>query len=339
MEPKETTEPTMPAPPHDRRDGPNDLAERLDAWVSEGLITRAAADAITAFESGRRSTPSGPGVTPVAEGLAYLGGALAIAAGGTVIGGEWSELSTGVRIAVPAVLWVVTLVVGWRLRTSDAPALVRLSQVLWLLSAPALAWAVELAADEALDVGWAFEASGMVTALAAAALYLARPSTLQQIAVVFGLILTAVAFTQDSATAAGLAVWVLGAVWIALGSRGLLVDRGTSLTIASLLVVSGALTVAIANEDVGAWLAVASSSGLIATGVWQRHLATMSIGTIALFFSTLATISQYVEGSTGIALGLLVAGALVSAVAFGIWRLGRRPRPAGDTGEVRSDRG
>ena len=55
----------------------------------------------------------------------------------------------------------------------------------------------------------------------------------------------------------------------------------------------------------------------------------MVIGTIALFFSTVGTIEQYVEGSTGIAVGLLVAGALVSAVAVAVWRLGRAPSSRG----------
>ena len=67
---------------------------------------------------------------------------------------------------------------------------------------------------------------------------------------------------------------------------------------------------------------MASSCGLIGAGVGLRRTAVMVIGTIGLFFSTFATIEQYVEGSTGIALGLLVAGVLVSAVAFGVWRLG-----------------
>ena len=51
------------------------------------------------------------------------------------------------------------------------------------------------------------------------------------------------------------------------------------------------------------------------------------IGTISLFFSTFAMIEQYVEGSTGIALGLLAAGALVLGVALAVGRLGRGRRP------------
>ena len=69
-----------------------------------------------------------------------------------------------------------------------------------------------------------------------------------------------------------------------------------------------------------------SSGGLIGAGVGLRRNSVMVIGRVGLFFSTFATIEQYVEGSTGIALGLLVAGVLVSAVAYGVWRLGRDRR-------------
>jgi hypothetical protein len=73
---------------------------------------------------------------------------------------------------------------------------------------------------------------------------------------------------------------------------------------------------------------VVSSAGLIGAGAGLRHTGLMVIGTIALFFSTIGTIELYVEGTTGIAVGLLVAGALVSAVAVAVWRLGRGQRAA-----------
>ena len=98
--------------------------------------------------------------------------------------------------------------------------------------------------------------------------------------------------------------------------------------IGAILVLTGASFVSIRGDDVGIWLAVVSSAGLIGAGAGFRHTGLMVIGTIALFFSTVGTIEQYVEGSTGIAVGLLVAGALVSAVAVAVWRLGRGQRAA-----------
>jgi hypothetical protein len=170
----------------------------------------------------------------------------------------------------------------------------------------------------------------VTTIVYAGVLYLARPSGLQQLAVAGGAILLAFAFREDAPTATGWATWLLGIAWIILGWRRVLIERGTAATIGSFLVIIGVIFVAVREDEVGAWLAVVSSSGLIGAGVGLRHTAVMVIGTIALFFSTFATIEQYVEGSPGVALGLFVAGVLVSAVAFGVWRLDRgRHAPIG----------
>jgi hypothetical protein len=317
-------ETTTPQPPPDRVDRPNDLAERVDTWVSEGVISRTAADAIAVFERGRRPAPSGPRVTPVAEGLAYLGGALAVAAAGTALGGQWSDVSTAGHIAIAVAIWLTLLAAGWWFRDGPTPALRRLSRVLWLVSAAALAWTTELVFDEALtDGGSGLLAPGLTTTVYAGVLYLARPSSLQQLAVVGGAILLAFAFMEDAPTATGWATWLLGIAWILLGWRRLLIEPGTAATIGSFLVILGVIFVAVREEEVGAWFAVVSSAGLMGAGAGLRHTAVMVIGSIALFFSTFATIEQVVEGSTGVALGLLVAGVLVSAVAFGVWRLGR----------------
>jgi hypothetical protein len=290
------------------------------------VITEAQAEAIAAFESGRR--PPGrraSGVTPVAEGLAYLGGALAVAAAGTALGGRWDEIPPGAHIAIVAAVWLALLMAGWRFRDGPSPALVRLSRVLWLLSAAALAWTAQLVVDEGLELANPPSrlAPGAAMTLYAVALYLARPSTLQQLAVASGVFLLALGFATDAPTATGFAVWTLGIAWIVLGWRRVLVEPAAAETIGSLLVLLGTIFVAIHQEDVGAWLAVASSAGLIGAGVAIRRTGVMVIGTIALFFSTFATIERYVEGTTGIALGLLVAGAVVSAVALGVWRRGR----------------
>ena len=113
-------------------------------------------------------------------------------------------------------------------------------------------------------------------------------------------------------------------MWVLLGWRELLVDAGAAVTIGSILVLFGAMFVAIGEKVAGTWLAVVSSAGLIGAGVGLRHTAVMVLGTIGLFFSTFGAIQQYVEGSTGVAVGLLVAGVLVLAVALVVGRFSRR---------------
>ncbi len=308
-------------PPYPSADETPNLSERLDTWVAERLISRADADAITAFESRPASVPGGRGVTPVTEALAYLGAALAIAAGATVLGGEWDGLSTVGRIAVPGTIWLVLFGVGWSIRAATSPPRVRLARILWFLSAAALTWTVgSVVVDGFRAERWPLW-GGSAVVLFAGALYLARPSTLQQLALVGGLILLAVGLAEDSWTAMGVAFWAIGATWILLGWRRLLVEPGSASIVGSLLVLVGALLISAEHEEVGAWFSVLTAAGLIGVSVGIRHTSMLVLGAIGLFFSTFGTIQQYVEGTTGIAIGLLAAGVVVLALALIVSRL------------------
>ena len=308
-----------PPPAHSADDAI--LTQRLDIWVAERVISRADADAIAAFESRRPTVPEGRGVTPVTEALAYLGAALAIAAGATVLGGEWDGLSTAGRIAVPGTIWLVLFGVGWSIRGATSPPRVRLARILWFLSAAALTWTVgSVVVDGFRAERWPLW-GGAAVVLFAGALYLARPSTLQQLALVGGLILLAVGLAEDSWTAMGVAFWAIGAAWILLGWRRLLVEPGSASTVGSLLVLVGALLISAEHEEVGAWFSVLTAAGLIGVSVGIRHTSMLVLGAVGLFFSTFGTIQQYVEGTTGIAIGLLVAGVVVLALALIVSRL------------------
>ena len=321
-----------PAPPPSPTTAIPDLTDRLDRWVAEGVISRADADAIAAFESERGPAPPGrTGITPVTEALAYLGGALAVAAVGTVLGGEWQDLPTAGRIAIPGAIWLALFGAGWWIRDSTSPTLVRLTRVLWLLSAASLAWTVSsVVANGFRAERWPLW-SGAAVVLFAGALYLARPGTLQQLALVGGVILLAVGLAEDSSTAMGVAFWAIGAAWILLGWRRLLVQPGAASAIGSLLVLFGALMFSVEDEEVGAWLSVLTAAGLIGVSVGIRQTAMLVIGAIGLFFAMFGTIQQYVEGTTGIAIGLLVAGLVVLTLALIVSRLTRR-RLGGERG-------
>ena len=299
------------------------LTERLEVWVAEGVINRKDADSIAAFESGRGVAPPGRGVSRATEALAYLGAALAIAAGGTVLGGEWDGLSTAWRIAVPGAIWLALFAAGWRIRGATSSAQVRLARVLWLLSAASLAWTVTVVVEDGFgsDGRWVALWSGAAVVVFGGALYLARPGTLQQLALVGGLFLLALGLTDGSDATAGFVVWAIGAVWILLGWRRVLVQPGAASTVGSLLVLFGALLVSIWEEEAGAWLGVLSSAGLIGASVGLRHTAMLVLGAVGLFLSIFGTIERYVEGTTGIAIGLLAAGVIVLAVAAIVARL------------------
>ena len=211
--------------------------------------------------------------------------------------------------------------VGWSIRGATSPPRVRLARVLWFLSAAALTWTTgSVVVDGFRAERWPLW-GGAAVVLFAGALYLARPSTLQQLALVGGLILLAVGLAEDSSMAMGVGFWAIGAAWILLGWRRLLVEPDTASTIGSLLMLIGALLFSIQHEEVGAWLSVLTAAGLIGVSVGIRHTAMLVLGAIGLFFSTFGTIQQYVEGTTGIAIGLFVAGVVVLALALVVSRV------------------
>ena len=162
---------------------------------------------------------------------------------------------------------------------------------------------------------------GAAVVVYAGALYLARPSTLQQLAVVGGAILLAVGLAEDSGTAMGVMFWAIGAAWIILGWRRLLVEPSSASTVGALLALVGAMFFSIHNEEVGAWFSVLTAAGLIGVSVGIRHTSMLVLGAVGLFFSTFGTIQQYLEGTTGVAIGLLVAGVVVLALALIVSRL------------------
>jgi hypothetical protein len=309
-----------------------DLSDRLDAWVRAGLITRSEADGIAAFE-GRpggvpppTATPAGTagpiGRASASEGLAYLGAALAIAAGGTLLARIWGDLSTPARILIPAVVAMALFVVGWRLRDAVPGPLQRLCAISWFFSAAALGWATAVAVSDGLGLQEraTFLGIGTTVVVYAGALYLVRPVTIQQLAVLTGAMFLAIGIGWGTATGIGWIFWIVGVGWILLGARGLLVDAPAALSMGSVVVLFGCLLIATGSAEVGTWVGVVSSAGLIGAGVALRSQQMLVLGVIGLFFSTLAVVRVYVEGSTGIAIGLLAAAAVVLAAAFVVSR-------------------
>jgi hypothetical protein len=141
------------------------------------------------------------------------------------------------------------------------------------------------------------------------------------LALVGGLFLLAVGVTDGFNATTGFAILAIGVAWILLGWRHLFVEPGAASTAGSLFVLFGAILVAAWEEEAGAWLGVLSSVSLIGASVGIRHTPMLVLGAIGLFFSTFGTIEQYVEGTTGVATGLLAAGLIVLAVAAIVARL------------------
>src|SRR5687767_1626683 len=137
----------------DRADGravrtPADpLTERLDRWVRAGLISDEQAERILAAEretAGPATHLGGPRqVSPVAEGLGYVGGVLVVVAAVTIAGRYWTAIGVPGRVAIALGAAVLLLVIGAAVpQTSGAGR--RLRAVSWALSVVALGFGIGL---------------------------------------------------------------------------------------------------------------------------------------------------------------------------------------------------
>jgi hypothetical protein len=295
------------------------IERHLDTWVRRRLITRAEADAIAAFEAGPVERRPRTGTGPLTEALAYLGAALAVAAAGVLLGQVWDDLPTAARIAVPGTLWLALFVAGGRLWEARQPALARLARVLWILSPVALAWCMGVVAMDGLGLRerWPILWIGAAVTAYAGVLYALRPTILHQAVVVVGLSILAGGLFV-SAAAIGTAIWCIGFAWILMGWRDLLVGRDATLTIGTVAALFG---VTMIPAPAGLWIGLATSAALIGVSVALRQGPMLGLGGIGLFVSTTLTIQHYVQGTTGVAIGLLVAGIAMLVLALLVSRL------------------
>ncbi|HEY6678299.1 MAG TPA: DUF2157 domain-containing protein [Actinomycetota bacterium] len=298
----------------------NGLPRHLDEWVRASLITEGQADAIRAFEDRRAPRAS---VTLITEALGYLGAALAAAAAAVLVGRSWNDASPGLRILLPGVASLVMVAAGWSLRRTEDAAIARLASVLWLLAAGLSGWfGGQLASDgfDASDQGVVL-GIGIGVTVTAVPLYLVRRRTLQQLAVITGLMILAAGTFWGSGMSVGLAYLVIGLAWTALGWMGRAEPRRVSLTLGPLAGLTGAFVASGDRTSLGVWLGIAVSVGLVAASVSLRHTPMLGLGVAGLFAFSVWAIGFYFGETIGTPLVLLVAGVILLAVAFVAARL------------------
>ena len=307
------------------------LTEQLDRWVRAGLISDEQAEQILATEreaAGPAADLGGPRqVSPVAEGLGYLGGVLVVVAAVTIAGRYWSAIGVPGRVAIALGAATLLLAVGAAVpQTSGAGR--RLRAVSWALSVAALGLGIDLLAADVL--GWYGEKvsllAGGLCVVYGGVLWSRRPGTLQQ-----GVLLAALAVTAGSAAAllpggtepvVGLAVWGLGLVWLLLGWGGLLKPWPAVEVCGGVAVIVGALLTVEATW--GALPAVGTVVGLVTAGVVLRDIVLTAMGTLAALLIVPAVSERYFPDMLAPPLTLLLAGTLLVAAALYVARRGGR---------------
>lgn len=315
-----------------------DLDRLIAEWLADGVISPEQAARMRGAPVGvpaslpRTQPPVTRGLPLLAEGLAYLGGAVVVAGCSLIAGLYWGDLADGWRLALlvaaAAVLLTGGLVVPQRLGGVG----LRLRSVLWLVSTAAWTGASAVLVLGVLDLDVSSEGEGLLisalSAAYAAALWVAFRHGLQQAAMV-----ATVAFVAGSLIAwagpsewAGAGVWVVGLAWISLGVAGLLAPRELPVLAGTAMTVLGAMMTG--TTDAGMVLTLVTVVGVVVAAVVTRDLALLALGALATLMNVPAAMSRWFEGSVAAALALVVAGIVLVTIAIWIARRGqRRPTP------------
>lgn len=323
----------------------------LDRWVRQGLLTPEQAQQILAAEQAGlvpaqlTRTPAGPaGIKAPApaespppaaapraglavEALGYLGGLLAIAATVIFLGMYWKDLSTGVRVGLPAVTALVLLGAGFAVGSGTAAGhgqRGRLRAVLWLLSVGATAAFFAILGDQSLDLvpKDTVLLVGVGSAALAAVLYASCRSILQHVALFGALALTAGALgaraNWDEPTIVGLAVWGVAVAWFAAGELGWLAPEGAARYVGAAAAVSSGA--ALTQSGWGNVLALLTIGALFAAGVWLDSLGLLGIAAYGVLQIVPAAVDYFFPGRLAVPVALLVTGGLLVGLAVVVAR-------------------
>lgn len=315
---------------------PQDLDGQLRRWVAAGLISAEQAERIAASETarlpaprpGEPTAPRGPSL--VVEALGYLGGVLILAAGALLVGQLWQDLSALTRLALLVVVAAVLVGAGLAVPPRLGPAGTRLRTVLWSLSVLASAGALGVLGSDVLD--WREEdvallAFGGASAIAAALWWVTRTGLLQAaLLVTLGGVTASVAFrVTDDESVAGLAVWLLGAAWLGLGTAGVLHPRRTAQVLGAVAALFGVQVTT--DTTWGLALALATVAALIALAMLLGDLVLLAVGAVGALRVVPQVVGEWFPGELAAPLVLLVVGVMLVGAAVRIAR--RREKTPG----------
>lgn len=330
------------------------LARHLGRWTEAGLISAEQAQHIAVWERGRGA---GPKPSLAVEALAYIGGAVIVAAISVIAVGYWDTMGLGLQLAIPGAALALSIAAGIAVPRRWGDVGVRMRAALWLI-APAAVLVVCTVLTERADrdyrVSMLIEA--VPVAALAAVLWAAHRVAAQQVAAFVGTQMLGVALLQWGwdlgGDWTGLVFVLIALAWGAAALRRLLPGTGRWLEPAGAWAGPAALAdrqqrwalgLAAAGATFGgiilgfghqtAWAGVAAVAVVVAVGVARSDLMMLIIGAVGTVIVLPAVTDQYLDSTLATAAVLLVVGAVMVGLAIIVARRQSRrdgggPRPA-----------
>lgn len=317
----------------------------LTRWQDADLLTGDQVADIRAFEADRDATapdvadpaPAATDAPPppdtsrsglIAEGLAYVGAALALGAGLAIFGDLWDDFGAAARITLSL---VGTLILGggaFALRERTEDSLHRLATVLAALTVVGVAatTAVTLVELTNLDESWVAVTAGFAALVAGVPVHRARPSWPTTLAMGAAL-LTAVFGAQsaldllDGPLPAGITLMGIGLAWACAGWAGLTTPR-SAFEVTGLLA-GGVGVQLLAFEDltvVALVVGLLVAGGALAVGLSEDRTSPAVLGGLGITVFAPQLVFELFGETVGGPLALFVGGISLVTVAVTILR-------------------
>lgn len=323
-------------------------ADRIvDALVTEQLIAPAAAARARGVVARILDAPAAAGPAPssgmakVVEVVAYLGGALVLAAGTLFVAQSWSDLGRGGQVLALVVVTAVLAVAGLVVSTADDgvaqlrdhAARRRLAGTLLTGAALAAAGATAVAIENPSDrdftgVDWPTVLGSLVLLVAAAVAYRWAPTALGLLAMLgaalTGVVATVTGVVDDrEGLVVGLAILLLGVVWLLVTEAAVFRETTAARALGVAVALVGAQVVVVADEPAGLGYALTAVVAGVAVWLYLTRVdwPYLAIAVAAVTIVVPEVVSDWTDDSLGGAGGVLITGLTLLAASFAGYRL------------------
>lgn len=345
---------------------------RLARWVQAGLIDPEQADRIIAWESAQSAVtpraaepglPPGTGEGPAAsttrppaaapakpvlsaavEALAYVGGAVIVAAISIVMVGYWTQMNRVTQVAIPSAATILTLLAGFAVPHRWADLGVRVRSALWLVSALGILVLMTVISD----LLWEYTQPRLMLVAApvfalAAVLWLLHRAAAQQVAAFGATCMVGMAVldlgSDVSGRWTGLVISGIAIIWGYLAISRMLPGCGRwappagswaghdvlaerqrrwGLGLAAVGAVFGGILLGFSRET--AWIGIVSVAVVVAAGVLRSDLLVLIIGAVGTVIVLPAVTDEYLASTLTTAAVLLIVGAAMVGLALVVAR-------------------